>query len=412
MILLPHHRMNAFAIALLLESFFGGVECFSSTKSLPMLSESSLTILHMSVNDEEIKKHLCLDRRSTFVSVGSLMATTTGLLFSASPAFSSTSSQASDIANGSPSVTSSSVAASIPEWTLQGGVKFPTLALNTVGLSVEETTRAVSIARKNGITHIDFHPGKERDGVAKYIASSSRDGLFLTTKIRKAPQGTSPEEAAKRAKDQIDEDLKALGVSSVDMLMLRDSPDPRVIQSQWAVLEEALASGKTKSIGVINFCESALKAVLKTAKVKPALNYYMLHVGMGPDAHGLRSFGEAQGIRTFAYGAVGEPGPSEELLLSPILEKIGDAYRRSTEEVALRWLLQSGVAVSVRPTTNFDLGISSCEGALCEVELEKRSQIFGWTLSKKEMKKISAMTSPDGNPTLFSSSGCPNAFVR
>jgi hypothetical protein len=163
----------------------------------------------------------------------------------------------------------------IPEWTLEGGVTMPTLALNTVGLSVEETELAVRLAKAEGITHVDFHPDKERDGVARYIAKEGRSGLFLTAKIRKAPPGISPLDAAERTRAQIDDDLKALGVNGVDMLMLRDSPDCAVIQAQWAVLEEALAAGKTRSVGVINFCESALTCVLETAKVKPALNYYM-----------------------------------------------------------------------------------------------------------------------------------------
>ena len=126
-----------------------------------------------------------------------------------------------------------------------------------------------------GITHIDFHPGQERDGVAEYIAKKGRDGLFLTTKIKKAPPGTSPNDAAEMCKIQIKNDLKVLGLNSVDMLMLRDSPDCEVIKAQWAVLEDALASGKTRSIGVINFCESALTCVLQNAKVVPALNYIM-----------------------------------------------------------------------------------------------------------------------------------------
>lgn len=163
----------------------------------------------------------------------------------------------------------------IPEWTLEGGVKFPTLALNTVGLSADETERAVRLAKAEGITHVDFHPGKERDGVAQYIAKEGRSGLFLNTKIKKAPPGTSPIDAAERTRVQIDDDLKALGVNQVDMLMLRDSPDCAVIQAQWAVLEKALEAGKTRSVGVINFCESALTCVLETAKIKPALNYYM-----------------------------------------------------------------------------------------------------------------------------------------
>ena len=302
---------------------------------------------------------------------------------------------------------------SIPEWTLEGGVKMPTLALNTVGLSVEETERAVRFAKKEGMTHIDFHPGKERDGVAQYIAKDGgRDGLFLNTKIRKAPPGTSASDAAERTRIQIEEDLKALGVQYVDMLMLRDSPDCDVIQAQWAVLEDALASGKTRSIGVINFCQSALTCVLQTAKIKPALNYYMLHVGMGNDAHGLRTFGESKGIRTFAYGAVGEPGPSQELLSSPLLKQIGMAHdHKSPEEVALRWVTQSGAAVSVRPTTQFGLGTSQCNSGLCEDGIKARANSFSWSLTPKEIKQLNALTSPDDNPTLFSSSGCPNAFV-
>ena len=132
---------------------------------------------------------------------------------------------------------------------------------------------------------------------------------------------------------------------------------------------------------------------------------------MGPDAHGLRSFGESRGIRTFAYGAVGEPGPSAELISSPILKRIGEAHGgRSTAEVALRWALQSGVAVSVRPTTNFDLGVGHCTNG-CEEGLEARADSFSWSLTRQEMSTLNAMTSPDANPTLFSSTGCPGSFV-
>ena len=268
--------------------------------------------------------------------------------------------------------------------------------------------------RKYGITHVDFHPGKERDGIANYISKHGRAGLFLNTKIRKPPPGTSPADAAERARSQIDEDLAILGVDSVDMLMLRDSPDCDVMRAQWAVMEEVLERGKTRSVGVINYCEGSLRCILETAKVKPALNYYMSHVGMGPDAHGLRTFCDSQGIRTFAYGAVGEPGPSEELLSNPSLRRIGNAHGgRSTDEVALRWVLQGGAAVSVRPTTDFGLGTSVCSGETdrCEKGLRVRADTFSWHLTRQEMDELDAMTSPDANPTLFSSAGCPGAFV-
>ena len=163
----------------------------------------------------------------------------------------------------------------VPSWKLKNGVAFPTLALNTVGLSADEAELAVEYAVAEGITHVDFHPGKERDGVAQYLKKHPNSNLFLNTKIRKAPPGTSAKDAAERARAQIDEDFKALGVDSVDMLMLRDSPDCDVMQAQWAVLEDALASGKCKSLGIINYCQGSMSCLLETAKVKPDIHYYM-----------------------------------------------------------------------------------------------------------------------------------------
>ena len=300
----------------------------------------------------------------------------------------------------------------IPNWTLDDNVLFPTLALNTAGLTAEDAERATGLAAAAGVRHVDFHPGRERDGVAAHVAKHGRGDLFLTTKIRKAPPGTAPAAAAALVEAQIAEDLAVLGLDRVDMLMLRDSPDPAVIQAQWKSLEEALAAGRTRSVGVVNFCQGALAALLETAKVKPAVNYYMLHVGMGADAHGLRTFGESRGIRTFAYGACGEPGPNEALLASPVLRRVGAAHGKTPEEVALRWVLQTGAAVSVRPTTHFGLGVSTCrEGSECQDGIKARAGSFDFKLSAQEMSELSAMTSPDDNPTLFSSAGCPGAFV-
>ena len=380
---LSHHRLLCLAAL---------VSAAASTSMSAAFTTSSRSEAHPESSD-------LLERRQALIKSSGAIATVTGI--SLLPPFAS-------------SAASAATPNKIPEWTLEGGVKFPQLALNTVGLSVEDTARALAYAVAAGVTHVDFHPGRERDGVARYLKDhpGSRKNLFLNTKIRKAPPGTTPSEAAERTRAQIEGDLAALEVSSVDMLMLRDSPDCEVIQAQWAVLEEALAQKKCRSVGVINFCTSALDCVLATAKVKPALNYYMLHVGMGLDPRGLRSFGESRGIRTFAYGAAGEPGPNDELLSSPTLKRIGEAHGRSPEAVALRWVTQNGCAVSVRPTLDFGLGTGLCtEDNKCKEGMAARASSFGWSLTKNEMEELNALKSPADNPTLFSSSGCPDAYV-
>jgi len=300
---------------------------------------------------------------------------------------------------------------SVPDFQLANGMKIPVMALNTAGLSTDQAETATRFALSLGIKHIDFHPGKERDGVARVLASEGREALFLTTKIAKyKDEPADPAAAAARATKQIEDDFRTLGVKGVDMLLLRDSPSCEVMQAQWAVLERALASGQARAIGVINYCEQALSCLLKTAKVTPAVNYFMLHAGMGPDAHGLRSFGESRGIKTFAYGALGEPGPAEELFNSPILKQVATSQKRSVAQVALRWVAQNGCAFSVRPTADFGLGRSVCDGSTCRTGLEERRQIFDWSLTPQEMAAINAMTSPDGNPTIFSSPGCKGCY--
>jgi diketogulonate reductase-like aldo/keto reductase len=176
------------------------------------------------------------------------------------------------------------------------------------------------------------------------------------------------------------------------------------------VLEEALVAGKTRALGTVNYCEKQLDCLLQNAKTKPAVNYYMFHAGMGPDAHGLRSYGEKVGVRTFGYGALGEPGPSKLITVNPVLGRIGSAHGRSATEVAIRWALQSGVAMSVRPTADFGMGVSACpeEGGACAAGLRERAAAFGWELTKREMAEIDALDSPDGVPAIFSSACNPD----
>ncbi len=317
-----------------------------------------------------------------------------------------------------------------PYFTLPNDVKMPVLALNTVGLSVEETARACELATSNGFRHFDFHPGKERDGIAKFIQKDAgklpRKELFLTTKIRKPPVGTTPAEAEELAKKQLEEDLAAFGSNAYfDMLMIRDSPDCEVMRAQWKVLEQALKDGKTRSVGVVNFCEESLRCLLKASKVAPAVNYYYYHVGMNTGkAYKLREFCDRKKIKTFAYGAVGEPGPylDERILKSSVLLNIGDSSKiynrrnhgegdKSPEEIAIKWVIDTGAAVSVRPTTNFGLGKSACSASNdeCEVGIRKRAQIFDWDLTGEEIYKLSniPVLKSEDNPTLFSSAGCP-----
>jgi hypothetical protein len=66
----------------------------------------------------------------------------------------------------------------------------------------------------------------------------------------------------------------------------------------------------------------------------------------------------------------------------------------------VRWVLQNGNAVSVRPTADFDLGRGPQRpGILIRAGIKQRAELFGWSLTNEEMQRLDEMTSPDGNPT-------------
>jgi len=181
----------------------------------------------------------------------------------------------------------------------------------------------------------------------------------------------------------------------------------------WAELERELDSGRIRALGVANYCESALNVVLSKAKYKPQVNYLQLHAGMGA-VPSTRRVSEALGVKTLAYGHLGEKArptdDTSQLLKSPILMEIAQAHSKTVPDVALRWVLQTGAAASVRPTIDFELGNASCQNPSCSNGLLASAQAFQWKLTPQEQQRIDAMTTPNSNPTLFSSPGCPNSY--
>jgi len=302
--------------------------------------------------------------------------------------------------------------AKVPCWSLPGGVSYPLIAVNTASLPPATIDGALHYAVTQGITNVDFHLGSEREGVALTVRSLGRAALFLTTKINPPPPNlTDASAAAELVRQSVATELNmsALGSDYVDLLLLKDSPSCDVMRAQWAVVEELLAQGKTRAVGVYNFCEFSLRCILATATVKPALNFLMRHVGMGPDPTGIIAFSAAHGIRTTAYGMLGEPTALVELLKDPTLLAIAAAHGKSPAAVALRWNLQAGFATSNRPTANYNNVASqaSCTDN-CSVALGEMAAEFSWALSAAEMLSLDGVrfTEPPQAPTYYASSGC------
>lgn len=108
-------------------------------------------------------------------------------------------------------------------------------------------------------------------------------------------------------------------------------------------MEAIHASGKAKSIGVSNFLQEDLEAILKTAKIKPAINQIEYHPYL---QHGdLISFCQKNGIALSAFAPLtaavkAKPGP-----LDGTYEKLAKKYGVTPGEIALRWVIDQGIVV-------------------------------------------------------------------
>ena len=166
----------------------------------------------------------------------------------------------------------------------------------------------------------------------------NRSEIFITTKIYCAGNASGAVAA-------IESDLQQLGLPQVDLVLIHRPTaypgHPEQCQNAaqraatWQGLEQALKAGKTRAIGVSNFNDTELGALLETAKVPPAVNQCQLSVGSHDDA--TIDFCRAHGITYEAYSPLRGNEMSQQAV-----KKIAATHGKSGAQVILRWIVQQG----------------------------------------------------------------------
>ena len=232
-------------------------------------------------------------------------------------------------------------------YTLSNGVRIPKLALGTWLIPNEKTAEAVRQAVRIGYRHIDTAQayGNE-EGVGDGVRSCGvpRDEIFVTSKV--AAEHKSYESAA----ESIDRTLKTMGLDHVDMMIIH-SPQPWLDVNQsdnryfqenrevWRALEDALAAGKVRAIGVSNFLKEDLDNILGTAKVAPMVDQVLCHISNTPLE--LIRYCQEKGIVAEAYSPVGHG----EILHNGTIRAMAKKYGVSVPQLCVRYDLQLGTVV-------------------------------------------------------------------
>ena len=224
----------------------------------------------------------------------------------------------------------------LPTVTLNNGVDIPQLGLGTAGAGDEDTRRRVREALSLGYRLIDTAAKYENEvGVGQGIADSGipREEVFVGTKLRGADQGYES------TRNALEASLRRLGLEYVDLYLIH-WPLPRRDRyaESWRAMEELLAEGKTRAIGVSNFLAEHLDRLAATSSVVPAVNQIELHPRLPQDEQ--RADDARRGIVTQSWSPLARAG---DLLAEPVLASVASRYGKTPVQVILRWHVQLGL---------------------------------------------------------------------
>ncbi|KAF8336110.1 Aldo/keto reductase [Amanita rubescens] len=240
---------------------------------------------------------------------------------------------------------------SVPSFKLNNGNSIPAVGIGCWMGHVGEgdhVTSMVKSALQIGYRHIDTaanYGDEESVGRAIKEAGVPRDDLFITTKLAGEDHG--------RVAQALDISLRKLGIEYVDLYLMHwpqalkvngdaYAPDqsPTFIET-WVSMQNLLASGKVKNIGVSNFSVKTLNELLSHCQTQiiPAVNQIEAHPSL--PQHELIRFCKERGIVVTAYSPIAKNKLANNETL------MGVARRRGVTptQVLLSWGVQRGTAV-------------------------------------------------------------------
>lgn len=265
---------------------------------------------------------------------------------------------------------------------LNNGVEIPRLGLGVYQTPTGGTTeRAVAAAFEAGYRHVDtamIYGNEVSVGGAVRSSGFPREEIFVTTKLWNADHGYDQAIAA------CGQSLKRLGLEYLDLYLIH-WPVEGLRRESWRALEDLLADGTCRAIGVSNYMRWHLDELLGDCRVPPAVN----QIEFSPFLYqkDLLEFCHANAIRIESYS----PLTKARRLDEPLLAEIGDRYGKSPAQILIRWALQRDTVVlpkSERPE-----------------RIRENAEVFDFQLGHEEMNVLDGLD--EGYRTSWDPSSAP-----
>lgn len=266
---------------------------------------------------------------------------------------------------------------------MNNGLTIPKVGFGTWQAKDNEAKQSVLWALEAGYRHIDTAQGynnEEEVGEAIKESDVPREEIFLTTKLHNKKHGYD------NTVEALNDSLRKLDTDYIDLVLIH-WPNPKYFRDNWKeanaeswkAMEEFVAKGKIKSLGVSNFQPHHLDALLETANIKPAVNQILLNPSeMQPD---VVKYNNQHGIINEAYSPLG----TGKIFDIDELKDLANKYDKSIAQLVLRWSLQHNFLPLPKTVT--------------KERVWENADIFDFEISEEDMKVIDGMTGRAGSAT-------------
>ena len=254
------------------------------------------------------------------------------------------------------------------ELTMNDGHKIPQVGYGVFLMSPAEVEERLPQAIQIGYRHVDSANAYFNEKAVGRVVNGSgipREEFFITSKL--FPQSYPYDQCKK----DIDATLRRLNMDYLDLLLLHQ-PYGEYTQA-WKAMEEAVAAGKVRSIGLSNFPEHKIQQILDVATIVPAV----LQVEINPywNQHALKQFLAGKDVTFEAWYPLGHG--DAKLLGEPVFARLAQKYGKTPSQIILRWHIQEGNVVF--PKT------------LNPEHVRENLDIFDFELTADEMAEINSL---------------------
>ncbi len=260
-------------------------------------------------------------------------------------------------------------------YVLSNGIKIPCVGFGTWKLANDgATVDIVKTAIDCGYRHIDTafaYQNEKAVGKAVRECGLKRTELFITSKL------DNPDHGYEKTIEEFEMTMNHLGIEYLDLYLIH-WPIPlayrdcwkEVNEGTWKAFEELYRDGKIKAIGVSNFLEHHIDALLETAEIAPMVDQLELHPQY--TQRDTVNYSKEKRMIVEAWSPLIK-GQTDH----PLLQKIARGYNKTPAQVLLRWSIQNGFLPLPKTTTR-------------ERMLEN-TDIFDFELTAEEIEELRAL---------------------